>query len=105
MWHLTACKISFSLSFQQDQKWNEYFYISELMLATLIQRHNKKSFRFELSSKMRLTEILQAVRRHVNDCINTMYNFVKAFLDNEMSIFEEFGAFNKLINDKSHSLL
>ena len=28
------------------------------------------------------------------DCINTMYHFIKPFLDNKMSIFEEYGAFN-----------
>ena len=28
------------------------------------------------------------------DCINTIYQFIKPFLDNKMSIFEEYGAFN-----------
>ena len=27
-------------------------------------------------------------------CINTIYQFIKPFLDNKMSIFEEYGAFN-----------
>ena len=27
------------------------------------------------------------------DCINTMYQFIKTFLDNKMSIFEGYGAF------------
>ena len=27
------------------------------------------------------------------DCINTIYLFIKPFLDNKMSIFEEYGAF------------
>ena len=31
------------------------------------------------------------------DCINTMYQFIKLFLDNKMPIFEEYGAFNKVI--------
>ena len=39
----------------------------------------------------RLIEILQAVRSHVYDCINIL----KPFLDNKMSIFEEYGAFNE----------
>ena len=44
MWNLTACKISVSLSFGKS---NDFYRISELMLATLIQRYNKKkSFHF-----------------------------------------------------------
>ena len=27
------------------------------------------------------------------DCINTIYQFIKPFLDNKMSIFEEYGDF------------
>ena len=27
------------------------------------------------------------------DCINTIYQFIKPFLDNKMFIFEEYGAF------------
>ena len=27
------------------------------------------------------------------DCINAMYQFIKPFLDNKMSIFEGYGAF------------
>ena len=47
MWHLTACKISFSLVFELDQ--NEIFdyRISEKVLATLIQRYDKQSFHFQ----------------------------------------------------------
>ena len=46
MWHLTAFKIAVSLSFS---KWIEneiiFFYrISELMVATLIQRYDKNHF-------------------------------------------------------------
>ena len=29
----------------------------------------------------------------VNDCINNIHQFIKPFLDNKMSIFEEYGAF------------
>ena len=29
------------------------------------------------------------------DCINTIYQFIKPFLDNKISSFEEYGAFNK----------
>ena len=31
------------------------------------------------------------------DSINTIYQFSKPFLDNKMSIFEEYGAFNKYL--------
>ena len=30
------------------------------------------------------------------DYINTIYQFIKAFLDNNMSTFEEYGAFKKV---------
>ena len=43
MWHLTACKISVSLSFLNWIKKELIVYrISELILATLIQRYDKK---------------------------------------------------------------
>ena len=68
-----------------------FYRIAELMLATLIQRYDeKKSFHFK---NERQTEILQAVRCHIFDCIHTIYKFIKSFLDNRMSIFEEYGAF------------
>ena len=54
MWHLTACKISVSLSFLNWIKNEIIFYrISELMLPTLIQKYDKKSLNFWSSSKMR----------------------------------------------------
>ena len=28
------------------------------------------------------------------DCIDTIYQFIKLFLDDKMSIFDEYGAFN-----------
>ena len=31
-----ACKISVTLRFELDEKWNDFFIISELMLGTLI---------------------------------------------------------------------
>ena len=39
-----------------------FYCISELMLATLIQRYNKKSFHFK---NKRLTEILRTVKCHI----------------------------------------
>ena len=48
MWHLTACKISVSLSFLNWIKNVMNFYrISELLLPTLIQRYDKNSFHFK----------------------------------------------------------
>ena len=32
-----------------------------------------------------------------NDCINTIHQFIKPFLDNKMSVFEKYGAFNCLL--------
>ena len=63
---------TFSLSFL---KWNDFYRISELMLSTLIQRYDQKSFHFfffffffffliKLKNEG-LTEILQAVRYHI----------------------------------------
>ena len=60
------------------------------MLARLIRRYDKKSFHFK---NERLTEILQAARCHIYDYVNTIYQFVKPFLDNKMSIFQEYWAF------------
>ena len=34
------------------------------------------------------------------DCVNTIYQFIKPFLDNKMPIFEEYGAFKLVsVND------
>ena len=48
------------------------------MLATLIQRYNKKSFHFK---NERLIEILSGATFY--DCINTKYQIIKPFLDNK----------------------
>ena len=32
------------------------------------------------------------------DCINTIYQFIKSFLDNKMSVFEDYGAFNQYMS-------
>ena len=64
------------------------------MLATLIQRYKKKKKKKKkiISFLHRVTEILQAVTFY--DCINTIYQIIKTFLNNKISIFEEYGAFN-----------
>ena len=35
------------------------------------------------------------------DCINTTYLFIKHFLDNKMSYFEEYGAFNEPVSGQN----
>ena len=48
MWHLTACKVSVSQSFLNWIKNEMIIYcISELMLAVLIQRYDKKIISFQ----------------------------------------------------------
>ena len=91
MWHRTACKISFRLSFLNWIK-NEMIFccISELILVTLIQRYDQNSFHFKND---RLTEFYRLSGATFYDCINTIYQFIKPFLDNKMPIFEEYGAF------------
>ena len=66
---------------------------SRSFLPLLIQRFDReKSFWIQFKNERR-TEFLQAVRRHINDRINTIYQFIKSFLDNKMFILEEYGAF------------
>ena len=64
------------------------------MLATLIQRYDKKSFHFWSSSrtgdKLKFYKLSDAT---FNNCINTIYQFIKPFLDNKISVFEEYEAF------------
>ena len=80
MWHLTVCKISVSLSFLNWIKNEMILYrISELMLATLIQRYDKKSFHFK-NEKLKFYRLSGAT---LNDFVNTIYQFMKPFLDNE----------------------
>ena len=61
-----------------------FYFISEL-----IQRYDKKSFHFKND---RLTEIYRLSGVTFYDCI-IRYQFIKPFLDNKMSIFEEYGTF------------
>ena len=62
------------------------------MLATLIQRYDKNSFHFKKRDSLKFYKLSGAT---FYDCINTIYQFIKPFLDNKMSIFEEYGAFKK----------
>ena len=52
------------------------------MLATLIQKYDKKIISFLIQFKnLRQTDFLQAVRCHIYDHINKMYQFISPFLD------------------------
>ena len=52
------------------------------MLATLIQRYNKKIISFFIQFKTeRLTKFYWLSDSTFYDCINTMYQFIKPFLD------------------------
>ena len=84
MWYLTACKISDSLSFLNWVK-NDY-----LCLQTFMQRYDKNQFISRTRDKLIFYRLSGAT---FYDCINTIYQFIKPFLDNKMSIFEEYGAF------------
>ena len=103
IWHLIACEISVSSSILNFHYY--FFYcISELMLKTLIQRYNKKIiiiikiFHFWSSSRTReeLNYCSRLSESTFYDCIITIYQFIKPFLDNKISIFEEYGAFKEL---------
>ena len=69
--------------------------ISELMLVTLIQRYDKNQFILEpVNSRTRdMLKVYRLLGATFYDRINTIYQFIKPFLDNKMSIFEEYGAF------------
>ena len=70
MWYLTACKISVSLLFLNGTKTEMIFHpISELMLVTLIQKYDKKSFHFK---NERLSEVLRLSDAIFYYCINKM---------------------------------
>ena len=68
MWHLTACKISVSLSFMNWIKNEMIFYcVSELFIVGKIISEKQKNIILFLTQvkNERLTEILQAVRYHI----------------------------------------
>ena len=45
-----------------------------------------------------LTDFLQAVRCRIFDFMNTNYQFIKPFLDKKKIVFEEYGAFNNVLD-------
>ena len=60
------------------------------MLATLIQRYDNNYFNLKTKDWLKFYKLSGAT---FNDCINTIYQFIKPFLDNKMSIVEEYGTF------------
>ena len=68
-----------------------FYHISELMLATLIQRYDKKNHFISNTRDWLKFYRLSGVSFY--DYINTMFQFIKSFMDNKMSIFEGYGAF------------
>ena len=60
-----------------------FYRISELILATFIQRYDKNSFYFKNET---LTAILNAIGAALHDWIKTIRQFIKPFFDNKMSI-------------------
>ena len=98
MWHLTACKISVSLVFELDKNEMIFYRISKLILATLIQRYDNKSFRLKNERKWKFYRLSGAT---FYDCINTIYKFIKPFSDNKISIYEKYGAFKWILSSTS----
>ena len=73
-----------------------FYRISELMSVTLIQRYNKNHF-ISRTKNERLTEIFRLSGATFYDSINTIYQFIKPFLEKKnMSIFEEYGALKQV---------
>ena len=68
-----------------------FYRISELMLATLIQRYDKNYFIFdpvrERETNWNFTGSQVPHFMIVLDCTNTIYLFIKPFLVNKMSLF------------------
>ena len=98
MWHLKACKVSVSLSFL---KWNDFYRISELMLITLNQRYDKIISVLLQFKNERLTEISDAT---FYGCINTIYQFIKPFLDKECLFLRNMEPFVLLYLDMENTL-
>ena len=88
-----SLKIPVSLLFLNWIK-NEmiFYHFSELILSTLIQRYDKKKIILFQEREINRNNRLSGAPFY--DFINTIYQFIKPFLDNKMSISEEYGAFN-----------
>ena len=60
-------KLQLVSHFLTESKMNDFYHISVLMLATLIQKYDKKSFSFfiQFKNERLIIVILQAVRCHI----------------------------------------
>ena len=64
------------------------------MLPTLNQRYDKKSFHFCFGSRTRdCLKFYRLSDATFDDRINTIYQFIKPFLDKKSLFFEDYGAF------------
>ena len=64
-----------------------FFFFFFIVSLTLIQRYNKNHFSFDPVQE-------QETNGNFTGChFMIIYQFIKTFLDNKMSIFEEYGAF------------
>ena len=80
MLHLTACKISVSLSFL---KWNDFYRIFELMLPILIQRYDKTHFIFDPVQKLETNWNVTGYQMpHFMIVLILYINLLKSVLDN-----------------------
>ena len=67
------------------------------MLPTLIQRFDKNHFISKTRDLLKFYRLSGAI---FYDCINTIHQFIKNFLNNKMSVFEEYGAFKRDATEK-----
>ena len=65
-----------------NECWQHQFRDKIKIISFLIQFRNERQ-----------TEIFRLSDATFYDCINTIYQLIKSFLDNKMSVFEEYGAF------------
>ena len=76
------------------------FRISELTLATLIQRYDKKKQKKKkkhfISRTRDLLKCYMLSGATFYDYINTIYQFIKSILDNKMTVFEEYEPFKSI---------
>ena len=85
MWHLASVKFQFL----------SYLWINVANINSEI-RYNKNHFIFLSSSRTRdKLKFYRLSDATFYDLINTIYQFIKPFLDAKMSIFEEYGAFKE----------
>ena len=90
MWHLTACKISVSLSVLN---WVMIFYLT---LTTLIQRHDKKSFHFK-TEKLYNWNFTGCQVPYFMTVLTLYINLLNLSWIIKCLFFEEQGAFLRLI--------